>query len=218
MQYNRTSMLNSGPAKKTETASYRIRSDLKSALEEEARRLGINPNALVSQILTRHIDWGRYIGRLNFIPVSKDFLRLIFDYLPAEEIEKAARSLGESAAHEELLFLFTRISPATIISFLNLWASHFDATDHQYDNGKHVFTVKHDVNLNYSHFTKEYLSSLLRSTIGAKVVFEDMSPNSVTFTFEDSPINWRNGDSKSTNNTSTKRPIEILPRSIPQSR
>jgi hypothetical protein len=211
-------MLNSGPAKKTETVSYRIRADLRSALDEEARRLGINPNALVSQILTRHIDWGRYIGRLNFIPVSKDFLRLIFDYLPIEEIEKTARSLGEAAAHEEILFLFTRISPATLISFLNLWASHFDATDHQYDGGKHVFTVKHDVNLNYSRFTKEYLSSLLRSTIGAKVDFAAMTPNSVTFTFEDSPSNWRNEDSKSTSNPSTKRPIEILPKMPPQSR
>jgi hypothetical protein len=179
-------MMKSGAAKKTETVSYRIRSDLKSALEEESRRLGINPNALVSQILTRHIDWGRFTGRLNFIPVSKDFLRLIFDSLSREEIEKTARSLGETAAHEEILFLFTRISPATVLQFLKLWASHFDASDYRYEGGKHVCTVKHDVNLNYSYFTKEYLSSLLQSSIGANVIFEAMTPNSVTFAFMDS--------------------------------
>jgi hypothetical protein len=173
-------------AKKTETVSYRIRSDLKSALEEEGRRLGINSNALVSQILTRHIDWGRFTGRLNFIPVSKDFLRLIFDSLSREQIEKTARSLGETAAHEEILFLFTRINLVTVLQFLKLWASHFDASDYRYEGGKHVYTVKHEVNLNYSYFTKEYLSSLLRSSIGTNVTFEAMTPNSVTFAFADS--------------------------------
>jgi hypothetical protein len=173
-------------AKKTETVSYRIRSDLKSALEEEGRRLGINSNALVSQILTRHIDWGRFTGRLNFIPVSKDFLRLIFDSLSREQIEKTARSLGETAAHEEILFLFTRINLVTVLQFLKLWASHFDASDYRYEGGKHVYTVKHEVNLNYSYFTKEYLSSLLRSSIGTNVIFEAMTPNSVTFAFTDS--------------------------------
>ena len=113
--------------RKTETVSYRIRPDLKLALEEEARRLGINPNALVSQIFARHISWGRYVGQLKFIPVSKDFLRLVFDSLPQAQIENIARDLGESAAHEELLFLFQRITPGTILMFTDLWASHFDA-------------------------------------------------------------------------------------------
>jgi len=204
-------MMKSGAGKKTETVSYRIRSDLKSALEEESKRLGINPNALVSQILTRYIDWGRFTGRLNFIPVSKDFLRLIFDSLSREEIEKTARSLGEAAAHEEILFLFTRISPATVLQFLKLWASHFDASDYQYDGGKHVYTVKHDVNLNYSYFTKEYLSSLLRSSIGTNVIFEAMTPNSVTFAFTDSQSDWNNGGGKRLNDMSTKRSSETLP-------
>jgi hypothetical protein len=180
------------PSRKTETVSYRIRPDLKSALEEEAVRLGINPNALVSQIFSRHVSWGRYIGRLNFIPVSKDFLRFVFESLPKEDIGKIARSLGESQAHEELLFLFQHISPGTILMFMDLWASHFDAWDHRYEGGKHLFNIKHDVNLNFSFFTKEYVTSLLQSTLGTKVEFEAMSPNSVTFSFGSTLQNWRN--------------------------
>jgi len=107
-----------GPVKKTETVSYRIPSDVKSALKEEARRLGINPNALVSQIFNRHISWGRYVGQLKCIPVSKDFLRLVFGSMPRTEVEKVGRLLGESAAHEELLFLFSRITPGTILLFI----------------------------------------------------------------------------------------------------
>jgi hypothetical protein len=198
------------PSKKTETVSYRIRADLKSALEEEATRLGINPNALVSQIINRHISWGRYIGRLNFIPVSKDFLRSVFEALPREDTGKIARSLGESQAHEELLFLFQRISPGTILMFMDLWASHFDAWDHKYEGGKHLFTVKHDVNLNFSFFTKEYVTSLPESTLQTKVEFEAMTPNSVTFSFGSTLSHWHNEDNKSSQNRLNNRANEIL--------
>lgn len=184
-------------AKKTETVSYRIRADLKASLEEEARRLGINPNGLVSQIFTRHLSWGRYVGRLNFIPVSKDFLRFVFESLPREDATKIARLLGESVAHEELLFLFQRITPATVLTFVDLWASHFDAWDHQYQKGKHLYTVKHDINLNYSHYTKEYVSSFLESAVGTSVTFEAMSPNSVSFSFEGTMNNRRVRDNES---------------------
>lgn len=197
-------------SRKTETVSYRIRPDLKSALEEEAMRLGINPNALVSQIFSRHVSWGRYIGRLNFIPVSKDFLRFVFDVLPKEDIGKIARSLGESQAHEELLFLFQHISPGTILMFMDLWASHFDAWDHKYEGGKHLFTIKHDVNLNFSFFTKEYVSSLLRTTLGMNPDFEAMTPNSVTFSFGSTISHWRNDNGKPVPETLTSMVSDIL--------
>jgi hypothetical protein len=192
-----------GPVKKTETVSYRIPSDVKSALKEEARRLGINPNALVSQIFNRHISWGRYVGQLKCIPVSKDFLRLVFGSMPRTEVEKVGRLLGESAAHEELLFLFSRITPGTILLFMDLWASHFDAWDHRYEGGKDFFTVKHDVNVNFSYFMKAYVSAVLRSTLGTSVQFEAMSPNSVTFIFE-SPLN-KLADNRPLNNAGSNR-------------
>jgi len=195
-------------AKKTETVSYRIRSEVKSALKEEARRLGINPNALVSQIFNRHISWGRFVGQLKCIPVSKEFLRLMFGSTPRTEIEKVGRLLGESAAHEELLFLFSKITPGTILLFMDLWASNFDAWDHRYEEGKDFFTVKHDINLNFSYFMKAYVSAVLRSTLGTSVQFEAMSPNSVTFIFE-SPLN-KQADNRPLNSTRSRKGSEGL--------
>ena len=197
-----------GSSKKTETVSYRIRSEVKSALIEEARRLAINPNALVSQIFNRHISWGRYVGQLKCIPVSKEFLRLMFGSSPRTEIEKVGRLLGESAAHEELLFLFSKITPGTILLFMDLWASNFDAWDHRYEEGKDFFTVKHDINLNFSYFMKSYVSAVLRSTLGTSVQFEAMSPNSVTFIFE-SPLN-KQVDNRPLDNTYSRKGSEGL--------
>jgi hypothetical protein len=61
-----------------------------------------------------------------------------------------------------------------------------------------VFTIKHDVNLNFSFFTKEYVSALLQSTVGLKADFEAMTPNSVTFSFGSTLAHWRTEDLKST--------------------
>lgn len=48
-------------------------------------------------------------------------MRLMFESFPRENLEKIARMLGEGAAHEELLFLFQRITPGTILQFIELW-------------------------------------------------------------------------------------------------
>jgi len=101
-----------------------------------------------------------------------------------DTIEKIGRRLGETSAKEEILFLFQRINPGTVFRYIQLWSSHFDAFDHTYDGKKHFFTIHHDVNLNFSVFAKEYVSSMIQSTLARPAQFETVSPSSVTFNFE----------------------------------
>ena len=77
---------------------------------------------------------------------------------------------------------------------------------------KHIFTIKHDVNQGFSVFSKEFISTLLKATAGTKVTFEAMSPNSVTFTFEDTLRNL-NHNNKHTNNALKSASQEIPIRS-----
>ena len=169
---------------KTETVSFRLNTLLRSNLEDEARKLGINLNTLVSQIFTKYVSWERYADRLKFLPVSKDLLRETFQPMQKDGIEKMARRLGENSAREQILFLFQQVNLGTVIRFLELWSSHFEASEHHYDGRRHYFTLHHDVNLNFSFFAREYVSSMLQSTISKPVQFENLSPNSVTFSFD----------------------------------
>ena len=59
-----------------------------------------------------------------------------------------------------------------------------EATEHKADGKKHYFTIRNDINLNFSIFTEEYLSSLLKGVLARNVLFERLSPNSITFSFE----------------------------------
>ncbi len=170
--------------RRTETVSFRVDSLLRSSLEDDAKRLGVNLNTLVSQIFSRYVSWERYAGRLRFLPVSKDLLREMFQPMPKETVEKIARKLGETSAKEQIHFLFQQVNLGTVLRFIELWSKHFDATEHRYDGKRHFFTLYHDVNLNFSIFTKEYMSTMIQNLVSRPVQFDNVSPNSVTFSFE----------------------------------
>jgi len=180
VSHNRSSR----PRVKTDTVSFRVPSDLRIILEDEARRSKVTLNTLVTQIFARFASWGQFSGRLKLLPVNKDLLREIFQPMQKERIIEIAKRLGETTGREEILFLFQKVNPQTVLEYMDVWTSHFDACKHQYDGKTHFYTVHHDVNLNFSLFTKEYLSSMIQSTIPRTVNFEKVSPNALTFSFD----------------------------------
>lgn len=170
--------------KRTETVSFRVDSDLRSTLEEEARKQKVNLNTLVSQILGQYASWGRYAGRLKLLPISKDLLKELFNSKEKEGIERIGKVLGENLGREQILFLFQESSPRAVLRYVDLWGSHFDAYEHRSDGKRHFFTLHHDVNLSFSVFIKEYVSSMIQTMLSKPVQFETISPNSVTFNLE----------------------------------
>jgi len=168
----------------TDTVSFRIDSSLRANLEDEAKKNRTSLNTLVSQILFRYADWGRYAGKLGLIPLSKDLLRDVFKSLDKQELEELGRRFAETSGREHVLYLFQQVSLGTVLQFLDLWSSHFDAYEHRYDGRMHFYTVHHDVNLNFSIFVKEFVSTMIMGTVPRTVRFETVAPNSVTFSFE----------------------------------
>ena len=174
----------SRPRVKTDTVSFRVPSDLRLILEREARRTGVALNTLVTQIFARYAGWGQYAGKVKLLPVNKDLLREIFQTMPKDKIVEIGKRLGETTGREEILFLFHQITPGTVLNYMDVWTSHFDAHKHHHDGKRHFYTVHHDVNVNYSIFTKEYVSGMIQNTIPGPIHFEAMSPNALTFSFE----------------------------------
>lgn len=171
------------PKKKAETVSIRIASNLRTSLEDEAKEIGVNFNALVTQILTKHATVGRHLGKLKLLPVSRDALREVFHRMSKEAIEDAARTLGRGSARDHILFMFRQANLDTLIQFLDFWGNYFTAWDHYCNGRRNFFTMHHDVNFNYSIFVKEYVSSMME-TIAPRPIEFDISSNSVSFNFE----------------------------------
>ena len=169
---------------KTDTVSFRIPSELRLILDHEARKTGIPLNTLATQIFARYTGWGQYAKKVKLLPVNKDLLREVFQTMPKDKIVEIGRRLGETTGREEILFLFHQINPGTVLNYMDVWTSHFDAHKHHHDGKRHFYTVHHDVNANYSIFTKEYVSGMIQHTIPGPIHFEAMSPNALTFSFE----------------------------------
>ncbi len=191
MQFNRVgegllqvSSLTIRGRKRTENISLRLDSDLRSILEEESRRNRVNFNTLVSQIFWQYASWGRFATKLRLLPTTKDLLRELFQAVPKETIEEIGTRLGETSGHEQILFLFQRVNSGTVLRFLELWGSHFDAFEHRIEGGRHLFTIHHDINLKFSTFIKTFVASMLKSTGNKTPEFESVSPNAVTFSYE----------------------------------
>lgn len=177
-------MLSQKTRERTDTVSFRIGSSLRSSLEEEAKKGGVSLNTLVSQIFTYHTGWGRYARRLKLIPISKDHLREVYNSLTKEEIQQIGKRLADTAGREHILFLFQQITLPSVMEFIEILGNQLDAYEHRFNGKTHFYTMHHDVNLNFSHFVKEYISTLIQGTIPRMVRFENVSPNSVTFSFE----------------------------------
>ncbi len=111
-------------------------------------------------------------------------MREVFQALPEEKVEEIGQKLGQTESHEQILFLSRHMTSEAVLRFMERWASHFDAYLHHEEGRRHYFTLHHDVNLNFSLFIKSYVSSLIQSTIGKPVDFENVSPNAVSFSFD----------------------------------
>lgn len=166
---------------KTETISLRIDSKLKLLLSQEAKKRRINLNALASQIFTGYIDWWRYSEELHLVPFNNEVLKEIFQSLNRESIDNVARKAGELTAREEIMFLFNRIDLDTLLRYIEIRSAHFSAYHHWMEGGMHHFTLQHDLGINFSLFSKGYIASMIRGTIGGSVDFLDVSPNSITY-------------------------------------
>src|SRR5712692_1338663 len=108
-------------------------------------------------------------------------LRELFQTLDKDVLERIAKHLGGARAREEILSLFHRITPQAVLRFIELWGSHFDAFEHHYDGKKYFFTILHDINLNFCVFTRQYVSSMIESTLARTIQPETATPNSISF-------------------------------------
>jgi len=171
-------------ARKRVSVSLRMDSDLKTNLDNEATREKLNLSALVNQILQSYTSWGRYERMLGLIAVPKEFLREVFGALSKAQAEAIATRLGESLGREEVTVMFRQATPEAFLKWMELRSSRFEAYEHKKEGNRHFFMVRHDVDLNFSHFLYTFLSAALPIPLSGKLDLVSISSSSVTVALE----------------------------------
>jgi hypothetical protein len=185
-------------------SSIRIEEQVLKALKREAQRRGISFNNLVNKTLKNYVTSEMYFEQLGFILVSKDFLRKTFSRLNQSDIEEFGRELGLTVAREYMSYFFPQVNNTTLVEFLDIWFRRFQFYQHRIQERLdgparattadldaivnrdqkqqvHLFTVSHDINMNFSLVLKAILEGLVEPITKSPIMFKDITFTSITF-------------------------------------
>jgi lambda repressor-like predicted transcriptional regulator len=79
----------------TTSLTFRIVSDTKKALHDEANDTGISLNTLANQILTNYVKWDKFVSKAGMIPVTKRVISEAFMKLNEDEVLELATCVGK---------------------------------------------------------------------------------------------------------------------------
>jgi hypothetical protein len=168
---------------------FRLEEQVIKTLAEEAVRNGISVSSLVNKILKNYVTHEMQFEELGFILVSKDFLRKIFSVIDDEKhIQDFGKEFGTTMAKEYVSFFYPQVNSNTLVQFLDYWFRRFQSCKHVIEDSdrsqRHYFTINHDINMKFSVALKAILEGLIEPVSKTTVEFRDITPNSLTFSFD----------------------------------
>ncbi len=154
--------------RKKVTRAYKIEENLDAAIATKAKKIGITPSSLVSQILRRHIEWGQYIGiGTSFLTIDREIFTSFLDEMSEDRLIEIARSSSLVSAHNFLKFRYQKINFETVMDFLETLSSNSNIGETNIlideDDGHLEINVRHSFGMKWSIFLSEYLSGILSS-------------------------------------------------------
>lgn len=161
--------------------SVRVAEDVKDKLDVESEMNSTTLNTLVSQILSKHVDWDRFAEDIGFVFLTKPFLRSLLDYVDEKALIQIAVSTCRGAMRDAMLFIKGKIDITTFIQALDLWfgASHMPFR-HIVNDGSDRYIVQHELGKKWSIYIATVVNSLL-TEMGYMAKDQKMDEQSVSF-------------------------------------
>jgi hypothetical protein len=160
--------------------SFRVDMDLYHLLEAESREKNISMNIVLNQAIKEYA-FKKSFDRINSILTPRDILRNAFDIADCKLLIDRARKIGSNNAVEYVGLLYNEVNEDHVMQFLNIWFSRFQGYNHGISGRTHIFTIPHYINEKYSIFTKEFVTSLIDSTIRRPISFPQITSNIIIF-------------------------------------
>ena len=180
---------NDAKSKRNISLSVRLIPELHDVLKEEAERQSITISALVTNILTKYTKWDRSVERFGFVTIGRHSFKTILDSVGEEELEQAAIAGGE---HMKDYIQFWRSKPdiADFIQALQIWSKNggtaqfeLKKLEREEASKEYTITLYHDFGVKWSRYQKNLVESALSSMFNIVPKIEEISENSVTFSF-----------------------------------
>lgn len=153
--------------------SFRIKEQLLEILEEEAKKEGISPNALMNRILQGYCQFYRHENNFPIVILAQPTLYSMINACSTEDV----RNIGVESGRRTLDLMKTlglRVNGENVIyvieSILGQYGKYFIYTHHIQDN-KDVFHLRHNYGEKWSTYVAEVISGLFEN-LGKKIEIE----------------------------------------------
>ena len=177
--------MNKGETKKTSTMTFRIDDKVLKILRDESERQQVTLNNFINQLLKHFVECDIYEPKVGMIPIAKPIVIELFDKMSKEEISDMAFRIGKNVVHDIALFMKNRMD---IDSFLSWFETRMNSSlteiNHSFENGFHVYVLKHELGENWSLYHKIVLE-LMFNEVFEKPVDIDITNNTIRFGFSE---------------------------------
>jgi hypothetical protein len=169
---------------KTDSMTFRIEKDIMQKLREDAKNKGISLNTFINQIIRNFLDWYIFEPKIGMIPISKPVVVELFHSLTKEEISNIASNVGKSAIYDITLFMKSKVDIDSFLQWFELRVKNSPMQLYHTVNGKiHIYTIKHDICINWSYYYKVILERIFNEVFNKNVEI-NISEGSFTVAFE----------------------------------
>jgi hypothetical protein len=170
--------LKQGRSRRKVTRAFKLEESLDTAITGHAKKIGITPSSLVSQVLRKYVEWGQYVGPgTTFLTIDKEVLLSFLEETSEDRLVDMARGSALVSTHNFLKFRYRKINFDTVMDFLGLLSSYSNIGEMNFvadeeDRNRYEINVRHSLGMKWSVFLSEYISGMLSSFLGMQAKTE----------------------------------------------
>ena len=161
--------------KDTRTISVRVSADIANSLDDESTSIGTSVNNLITQVLKKHTQWGRFERELDILHISKQSAKVLFSSMSADDLKTLANSSCKNMLMDLILFIKGQFNKENLLEIISIFLSANNTSfRHIKSSTAEKFIIKHQLGKNYSLYLSTTIG-LLFSEIGVDMRQADIN-------------------------------------------
>jgi hypothetical protein len=178
-----TTTLSTERGKKNIVRAVRLTEEQESSLRQEAEDQDIAPGTLISQIISKYLDWGRHAEKYGMVTLAPSTIKKFLEGADEEHVRAAGTRAGKILI-ERTMFWYKRTNLQAIMEMIRDSCRYGRVAnfDSQVQGDNYVITLRHDWGAKWSLFLEEWVKVALRESIGIDCLVEQ-SDTSVDMRF-----------------------------------
>ena len=145
----------------TKTISVRVSAEIANSLDDESGSSGISVNTLITQVLKKHTQWGRFERELDILHITKQSAKKLFSSLSEDEVKTLAGHSCKTMLMDMVLFIKGQLSKENLLEVISiLLAANNTSFRHIKTPTTEKFIIKHQLGKNYSIYLSTTISLL----------------------------------------------------------